>query len=351
MFGRIAAVAAVCVLAFAAGASTSQALAPPTSGDPAVIAVVQPILERGNQRGVSVAVLDRSNTAFANFGAETDTEYEIGSLTKTFTAELFVDSVSRGEVREDTRLGDLLPLSGSPVGDVTLVDLASHRSGLPPFAITPDMAANAMGWVTATNPFPFDRDELIEQARHTPLWTPGRYQYSTFGYALLGQALAVAAGTDYDTLLTERMLVPLRLGHTWLPVSAADLPADVSRGFDALGREQAPWPLDGYAPAGGVRSTIGDMSSYARQLLDGTVPGEGALTPHWPLPNGAQGALSWQVEQVGGVAYTVHSGSTGGFQSVMVLDREHERGVVILSNTIGSLESAAYEILAAALPL
>ncbi|MFD4368437.1 serine hydrolase domain-containing protein [Rhodococcus sp. NPDC058521] len=346
MLGRIAVVAAVCVSAVVMGTTASGALAPPTSGDPTVIALAQPVLERGIRHGVSVAVVNDQHTAFANFGAENDTEYEIGSLTKTFTAELFVDAVSRGEVREDLRLDELLPLDGTPVGEVTLVDLAAHRSGLPPFAVTMDMATNAMGWMSATNPFPFDRDQLIQQARETPLWTPGRYQYSTFGYALLGQALAVAADTDYATLLSERMLVPLRMTDTWLPIAATDLPADASRGFDALGRQQAPWPLDGYAPAGGIRSTIEDMAGYARQLLDGTVPGEGALTPRWSLPNGAQGALSWQVENVGGAQYTLHSGSTGGFQSIMVLDRDNHRAVVILSNTIGSLQSAAYAIMA-----
>lgn len=345
MFGRCVVVATCVFAVLLGGLPAAGALAPPSSGDPAVIAAVAPILERSVQRSVSVVVVDGERVRYANFGAENDTQYEIGSITKTFTAALFVDSVRRGEVREDTRLEELLPLEGTPAGGVTLLDLASHRSGLPPFALTADMAVNGLGWVVGRNPFDFNREQLLAQARQTPLLTPGRYQYSTFGYALLGQALAAATHTDYSTLLTERMLRPLELSDTWVPLTESELPPGATTGFDVLGRSQPAWPLDGYAPAGGVRSTIADMGAYTSQLLDGSVPGESAMDPRWSFADGGRSGLTWKAVEAAGTQYTVHSGTTGGFQSVIVLDRSHDRGVVILSNTIGSLEDAALEIL------
>lgn len=346
MFRKLTVAALGAAIVALGSASTATALAPPSSGDPVLLELAQPILERSVQRSVSVAVVDRSGIRVANFGAANDTEYEIGSLTKTFTAELFVDSVRRGEVREDSTLEEFLPLGGTPVGGVTLIDLAGHRSGLPPFALTADMAGHAFAWVVAQNPFEFDTEQLLQQARQTPLLTPGQYQYSTFGYALLGQALAAAADTDYSTLLTERMLEPMGLDDTWVPLSAANLPADATTGYDVLGRTQAAWPLDAYAPAGGVRSTIMDMGEYAEQLLDGAMPGVSAMDPRWTLANSTHSALSWVVSNHPGGEYTVHSGSTGGFQSIMVLDRERHRAVVVLSNTLGSLSDAALAIMA-----
>lgn len=344
-FTSIAAVAAVVSAAVLGFVPIASALSPASGGDPQLIALVEPILERGSCRNVGVAYVDASGVRFANFGATDDTEYEIGSVTKTFTAALFADAVARGEVSENTRLGDLVPLDGSPVAEVTLIELASHRSGLAPFALTPDMAAAAARWLIAENPFRFDREQLMAQARSAPLLTRGTVSYSTLGYALLGHAVAAAARTDYPTLLRERMLLPLGLSQTWLPRDAADLPTGASIGFDVLGRPQAAWPLDGYAPAGGLRSTLTDMSRYARLLLDGTVPGASAMDPRWPRRDGTRAAMSWTVTAQDGREYTMHSGGTGGFQSIIVLDRQHDRALVILANTIGGLERPALEIL------
>ena len=67
---------------------------------------------------------------YDHFGADEHTQYEIGSLTKTFTALLLADAIRRGEVTADTEVGALLPLDGAPIADVALAELASHRSGL-----------------------------------------------------------------------------------------------------------------------------------------------------------------------------------------------------------------------------
>ena len=325
-------------------APVASALAPPSSGDPNLIALAGQVLGRSYRENASVAYIDASGTRFANFGATEDTDFEIGSVTKTFTAELFVDAVARGEVREDTKVGDLLPLQGAPVGDVTLLELASHTSGLAQFPMSTDTVVAVGHWVVASNPFTYDRDTLLQQLQSAPLTTRGTYSYSTVGFALLGQALAAAAHTDYPSLLRERMLVPLGLSQSWMPLTAADLPPNVTRGFDVLHRSQDPWPLDAYAPAGGLRSTANDMSTYVRALLDGTVPGAAAMDPRWIGDN--YRALTWSIVPFEGREYTLHGGATGGFQCTVVLDRENDRGLVILTDTIGGLEQQGLEILA-----
>ncbi|MFZ2175952.1 MAG: serine hydrolase domain-containing protein [Rhodococcus sp. (in: high G+C Gram-positive bacteria)] len=327
--------ALLCALALVLmGAPRAAALAPPSSGDPALIAIAGEVLGRSYREIATVAYVDTTGTRFANFGATEEVEYEIGSVTKTFTAELFVDAVRRGEVREDTKVGQLLPLDGTAVADVTLLELASHTSGLPQFPVDVDTALAVGQWMIAENPFTFDGEELLAQMHSAPLTNRGNHAYSTVGYALLGQALAAAAHTDYRTLLTERMLIPLGLSDTWLPLTAAELPDDVTRGFDALHRSQAPWPLAAYAPSGGLRSTGTDMAGYARQLLDGSVGPEAMDRP-----------LTWSLTEYEGRTYTVHGGATGGFQCTIVLDRAHDRALVILTNTIGALDKQAMEIL------
>ncbi|MGW6376174.1 serine hydrolase domain-containing protein [Rhodococcus sp. NPDC055112] len=343
--------AAACAAALVVGAApTAAALAPVTAvSDARLAAVARPILERAPHDQAGVAYIDSSGTRYAYFGATEDTEYEIGSITKTFTAGLLTEAISRGEVREDTRVGELLPVAGTPVADVMLIELASHKSGLPQFALTPDMAAGGIAWqLEGKNPFTFDREALLNQARWSPLVGRGLVvSYSTLGYALLGQALAAAAHTDYATLLRERMLEPLGLAHTWLPLTTADLPPGVSAGFNAQGRPQDPWPIGAYAPAGGLRSTLPDMVRYTSALLSGTAPGSSAMTPRWDKIGGTRGGMSWTVFNRDGVEYTTHAGGTGGFQGVIMMDRARGRAVVIQTNQVANIEKEGLDLLKA----
>ena len=120
-----AAVALVGVLARPSPPSLSTLV----TGDATLAARARPLLPGALDR-VSVAVVDGAAVTYAGFGADEHTEYEIGSITKTFTASLLADAIRRGEVTADTKVGALLPLGGAPIADVTLEELASHRSGL-----------------------------------------------------------------------------------------------------------------------------------------------------------------------------------------------------------------------------
>ena len=167
------------------------------TGDAELAARARPLLPGALDR-VSIAVVDGSTTTYANFGADENTEYEIGSITKTFTGLLLADAIERGEVTADTKVGALLPLSGAQVADVTLAELASHRSGLSaqgmqldetiPFLVRLEMHRN---------PFIHDVEGVLAIARKATLTSRGAFVYSNLGTALLGHALASAAYAEY----------------------------------------------------------------------------------------------------------------------------------------------------------
>src|SRR3712207_2956219 len=92
------------------------ALSTLVTGDAALAARARPLLHGALDR-VSIAVVDGSTVTYAGFGANEHTEYEIGSLTKTFTAVLLADAIQRGEVTADTKVGALLALGDAPVAD------------------------------------------------------------------------------------------------------------------------------------------------------------------------------------------------------------------------------------------
>ncbi len=302
------------------------------TGDAALAARVRPYLQGPLDR-VSIATIDGDTVTYANFGANEHIQYEVGSITKTFTALLLADAIERGEVTADTRVGDLLPLAGSAVTDVTLAELASHRSGLPRQSTRfQDVVPFDLRYLANRDPFVQDAAGVIAQARAAPLRTRGTVSYSNLGMALLGQALASASRMDYAQLLQERIFSPLGMRASSIPVTAENLPDDVPTGYSVGGQRAAPWTMNGTAPAGGIRSTAADMVRYARALLDGTAPGLDALTPRWEF--GTQNiGYAWVTRQKHGQTVTWHTGETGGFASMLVLDRANHRAVIILANT------------------
>ncbi len=114
-----------------------------------------------------------------------------------------------------------------------------------------------------------------------------------------GHALAAAAGTDYATLLDERLLRPLTMNATYLPRTANNLDRDAPTGYSASGAPVAPWTIDGWAPAGDAHSMAADMGRFAQGLLNGTGCGPDALTPVSDLDAQPVG-YGWHVRGVGG---------------------------------------------------
>jgi D-alanyl-D-alanine-carboxypeptidase/D-alanyl-D-alanine-endopeptidase len=141
-----------------------------------------------------------------------DTDFEIGSVSKVFTALLLADMVHKGEVSLADPVAKYLP-AGVKIPErnghsITLLDLATHTSGLP---FMPDElpAPNDSAAKHST--------ALLYQflAHYKLTRDPGvEWDYSNVGYWLLGQALATRAGTDYETLLQTRVISPLRLTGT-----------------------------------------------------------------------------------------------------------------------------------------
>ena len=312
------------------------ALSTVTSGNAELIARVRHLLdeEPGVRDRVSVAVIDGTTVREAHFGATENTEYEIGSVTKTMTAALFVDAIERGEIAPDARLGELVDLGTSQAASVTLEELATHSSGLPRLAPSAKQLYSAIvANLRASDPYGSSIEELLANARDTQLGEKG-FSYSNFGFALLGQALAAAAGEDYSSLLAERMFKPLGMDSSFAPVSTQDLAEDAPTGYTASGRSSDPWTLGGDAPAGSVRSNLADMVRYVIAQRDRTAPGNAATDPRATAGEGQGIGYAWITSD----DITWHNGGTGGFTSWVGFDRESGRAVVVLNNTAASVD-------------
>jgi serine-type D-Ala-D-Ala carboxypeptidase/endopeptidase len=179
--------------------------------------------------------------------------FQIGSITKTFTAALLADMAARGEVALGDPVAIYLPeqvrVPSRAGREVTLLDLATHTSGLPTWPMNLSLRGN--------NPLAnYTVEDLYAFLSTHELWdVPGsEYRYSNVGYGLLGHALARSAGRSYRDLLRERVFEPLGMHATDLPV------ADELGELMVVGhRRGLPVPLwsstEAMQGAGGVLST------------------------------------------------------------------------------------------------
>lgn len=340
------------VVAGVLGAPRPPSLAVAATGDAALAQSLATLAadESGARDTLVSAVIDQNGVTFAGLGADETSEFEIGSITKTFTALLLAQAVARDEVGLDDPVGDYLDLGDSAAAAATLVDLSSHRSGLPRIALSvPALATSLWSTYRGSDPYPYDLAALEEHARTSPVTDPGTVAYSNLGVALLGQALAAAAGTDYATLLQTRILEPLGMDDTSIAVTADALPTDARTGYTVAGRPSGAWTMDAYAPAGGIRSTVADMALYGQALLAADpalgVDPAAVLDPQGDAGEGPLIGLAWFTQAPEDGTATWHNGGTGGFASMMALDRDSQRAVIVLGNTATSVDAVAMSIL------
>ncbi|MFH8347468.1 serine hydrolase domain-containing protein [Streptomyces sp. NPDC018045] len=336
------------------------------SAAPDASAVAVGLYRRGQR-----AFLVRGSTAFeGGVPVEPSTRFEIGSLTKTFTALLFAEHAARGEVgHHDPAVrhlppGTRVPVRGTPI---TLTHLATHTSGLP--RLPPGLLRSAARRLP-TNPYAgFTRADVLRALAHTRLRSrPGaRVRYSNFGVGLLGHALCGAAGgLPYEDLLAARVLRPLGLYDT---SATADPPPG---GTQVTGhwhrRPRPPFSIPGLPGAGAVRSSARDLLTLAEALAG---PGEAAVTgvPSAPLRTALEDvtrprlvlprttsrlALVWNIRpRPDGPDLYHHSGGTRGCTAFAGFSPQHDTALIALANCAPGFGAAfvqeAYDALSALL--
>ena len=324
-----------------------------TTGDARLAADVRAGVDPRGYQSLSVGRIADGRATFAGAAARVgaaptpETPYEMGSITKTFTGSLLADGVERGELRLDDPLSkQLTELAGTAVGELTLRQLATHTAGLPAF---PDSmtAGVLLKVVSGENTYDGSTAAMLEATRTTKVTEPGRYRYSNLGMSLLGHAEARAAGVaDWPTLATERILTPLRMTHTSFAMSAADIPDGAATPHADNGWPTANWYGPAFAPAGSSTwTTTQDVLTYAGAQLDGSAPGSRALGPLQQIPGGEIG-LAWHLREVDGESVTWHNGATGGYRTILALDRDRRQAVVILGNSTRDADRAGLQLAA-----
>jgi D-alanyl-D-alanine-carboxypeptidase/D-alanyl-D-alanine-endopeptidase len=280
-----------------------------------------------------------------------DTVYEIGSVSKTFTATLLAQAVLAGRVTLDTPVAQLLPDFQIPSrggAQITLGQLATQHSGLP------REASNLLP-KDIRNPYAdYDVAKLKAfLAEYELPRDPGAgYEYSNLGFGLLGAALAQSERMTWGALAGDRILNPLGMTLSGTALSDA-MRAHLAPGHDATGNAVENWDFDALAGAGAMRSTANDMLRYlkANMGVDPSPLTEAmklAQAPHSDVNTNSRIGLAWTTNRSG---ITWHNGETGGYHSFIGFAADRRHGVVILSNTAVDLDDLGFATLNPRVPL
>lgn len=273
-----------------------------------------------------------------------DTQYRIGSITKTFVAVAVMRLRDAGRLDIDDRFEDHVP--GSAFGHATIAQLLTHTSGLQSETDGPWWERTPGG----------DWDALLTPSPVPRLRAGSHYHYSNVGYAALGELVARAHGEPWDGVVARDLLAPLAMTRTTTrPTGPAAQGLAVHPFADLL----LPEPEhDGgvMAPAGQLWSTTRDLARWAAFLAGDTgdvlavdtlaemlvvqtvsdLPGQ-----PWTAGHG----LGFQVWNDAGRRYAGHGGSMPGFLAGLQVDAETGDGVVVFTNTTSGPLAFARDLL------
>jgi len=260
--------------------------------------------------------------------------FEIGSITKTFTATMLAKLVYDGKVSLNEPIKNILPVklhqSAFNGKEVTLLHLANHTSGFPkePDNINTD-------WTIPGSPYrTFDTIKLNNYLsnRLRLQFTPGeKREYSNLGGGILGHLLSLLTQKSYEGLLHEYICKPLNLQRTFVTLDSAKRQFLV-HGRNPEGKVVPNWELNVLAGGGEIKSTTEDMVKYIRAHMTDTTYFLLTQQPTFKYTEHNFAGLGWVWYANGSVNYVSATGGTGGYSCCVIFERTSKTGIILLTN-------------------
>jgi CubicO group peptidase (beta-lactamase class C family) len=310
---------------------------------------VTQVMEKTKVPGVALGVLYDDETYTASFGVTNvdhpldvtpDTLFQIGSITKTFTATAIMRLVEQGELNLDATVQTYVPdfkvADEDASSKATVWHLLTHTSGW-----VGDFFADTGAGDDAIAKYVAKMADLEQLAPVGSL-----FSYNNAGFCLAGYIIEAVTGKRYEAALRELILEPLGLENVYFN------PGDVITHRFAVGHEVAdegakvlrPWPLprSAYA-AGGITCPVEDLLRYARFHM-GNVASEDETplltaeslammqTGQVTIRKDHEVGLSWFIDDVDGVKQISHGGGTMGQISLLAIVPEHGFALAVFTN-------------------
>lgn len=278
---------------------------------------------------ISIAIYDKSGITYNIYGGEYNLnyDYEIGSVTKTFTAMLISKAIEEGKISLDDNISNYLKLEN--IYYPTIKKIITHTSGFKPYYLSFQKIKNY--FVGGNDFYNISKEQLLEELNKTKLEDQYyNFNYSNFGISTLGLVLEKVYNRNYDKMLKE-FFKELNMNNTSVATSQGNLV-----GYWKWNKD------DGYIPTGAIISNIEDMSKYLEILI--TSDESYIIKTQEPLTdvnavneiyklfdvNIDKVGMTWMIDNKNNIIW--HNGSTTNFNSYIGYNKEKKVGVVILSN-------------------
>lgn len=262
--------------------------------------------------------------------------FEVGSITKVFTATLLSEFVSKNKINLDDSLQDHLDFKLKFNDTITLKELANHTSGLP--KIPSNLSASI---IDSNNPYKdYNNDQLIAYLKNevTLNHTPGKkHESSNLGAGILGFVLSKMDSTSYETLLQENIFKKYGMLNSTSQLKNAT--NYLVNALNPKGKKTSNWDFDALAGAGGILSNVTDLSKFALAQFDNSNKTlKLTQQPTFKISHKMSKGLGWTILRANNNQVIWHHGRTGGYTSSIALDVQHKNGIIILSNLSGFYE-------------
>ena len=326
--------------------------------DPEVEQEIKNRIEKGVNAGIVVGIIDESGTHYYSYGVKSlktnepvdeNSVFEIGSISKTFTAILLADNVLKGKMSLKDPVQKYLPENvTAPIKNdkqILLLHIANHTSALPRMPDNFEPANPANPYVDYTEKRMYDFLNNCKLGRDIG----SEYEYSNYAMALLGHILATNSNMGYEELILQKIAAPLDMRNTRV-VLTENMKKNLASGHS--GNQQVEnWDLGILAGAGGIRSTAVDMLKYVaanmgKNRKDIYPAMEFTHKSTWEVSEKTKVGLSWHISQLdNGKEVIAHSGATGGYQAYAGFIKGGNKGVVVLTNSSSTVSDIGRRLL------
>jgi D-alanyl-D-alanine-carboxypeptidase/D-alanyl-D-alanine-endopeptidase len=327
-----------------------------------VVNSIEKRIEFGLNPSIVVGIIDKDGPHYFNFGKKSDngteanehTIYEIGSITKVFTATLLSQQVIDGKLKLDDAIKNYLPsqvkIPQWGANEITFGNLSDHTSGLPrlPSNMSPSDPGNPYADYTVDQMYSFLSGYKLTRD------VGSAYEYSNLAQGLLGHILALNAGVTYESLMIKTIARPLGMKETKITLDKK-MKKNLAIGHDK-GVVAKNWDLPTLAGAGAIRSSTHDMIKFISANLGFLNTSlQAAMKKTHEVRHDKAGSmrvgLGWHIAKGKNGDVIWHNGGTGGYMAFAGFVKESGEGVVLLTNSTESIDDIGFHLLNPESPL
>ncbi len=276
---------------------------------------------------VSYYGLKRTNDSISSF-ENSKNVFEIGSISKVFTSNIFASFILQDKVGIDDNINDYLDYDIKDNALISFKSLANHTSGLP--RLPNNLKASYSR--EKTNVYKKeDLDIYIKDSLEINIKTKGKFVYSNLAVGLMGYVLSKIENVGFDALYSSYIFSKYNMDNTTIDSRKSN--ELLVKGLSNTGNELENMYLDALAPAGSVISSVEDLAKYGLAQFDNSNNDlELIRRKTFKLNNRVSLGLGWFILKAKKNIWFNHDGNTGGYSSSMFIDVENKNGVIILTN-------------------